>query len=106
MAKVEVLKGDSGFFVRATFREPFEYFFEIADHNARFESAIDARDLADRVQAALKENGWQSPSFVIKRDFWTYNSSAYDPRMGTTGKIWNVPMSRKAKEIEQKYMYS
>lgn len=97
MAKVEIITRDNAFAVQVTFREPFEYFFEIAVHNARFTDRTQAQRLADRVQAALRENGIaRSHSFVIGRDYWTYTSSAYTARMGTEGVVYHV----EAKQLE------
>ena len=80
MAKVEVLREKSSWIVQVTFREPFEYFFEIAVHQGRFDHPRDASRLADRVRAAIKKNGWASPSIVLDSDRWGYRSSAYDGR--------------------------
>tara|TARA_B100000678_G_scaffold202258_1_gene170168 strand:+ start:72 stop:374 length:303 start_codon:yes stop_codon:yes gene_type:complete len=92
MAKIEIVTNrDNTFAVQTTFREPFEYFFEIATHNARFTSRERAENLANRVRKALRENGLsRSHSFVIGREHWTYTSSAYKDRMGTDGAIYTV----------------
>jgi len=94
MAKLEVIEIKGRYTVQATFREPFEYFFEIAVHNARYASKADAEKLIDIVRRGLRndreENGYRSESFIICRHFWTYQSSAYKDRMGTEGEVYEV----------------
>jgi hypothetical protein len=70
------------FTVEVTFRECFEYFFEIAHHHFQFEAVYDANKLAEKVRAAFKEIGLsKSKSFALARDRWIYTSSAYTGRM-------------------------
>lgn len=105
MVKIEVIREPAykgGLFrVQATFREPFEYFFEIAQHNARFEHPRDAARLAERVRKAIKENGLaRSYSFVIGRNHWSYSSSACKSRLGSESETFVVPASETAKALD------
>lgn len=103
MAKVEVQREKDGYVVQVTYREPFEYFFEIAVHNARFAHPRDANHLAERVRAKLKENGLgRSYSFAISRDHWTYRSSAYSGRMGSNGQVFKVTPTPSAIRADQR----
>lgn len=85
MAKVEILKERNGFVVQVTWREPFEDMFEIAAHVARFENRLDAIRLQERVSAAVKAVGWDSPSKVLDAAHWNYRSSVYDGRFNAVG---------------------
>ncbi len=79
MAKTEVINDKGRFLVQVTHREPFEDFFEIAIHEARFESRLDAQRLADRVQAAMVE----AYPFTLKpldEARWNFVSSASNVR--------------------------
>lgn len=77
MAQVEVISTRQGYAVEITYREPFEDIFEIAVHNARFESIIDAHRLKDRVKAAAHGVYPKSVSFALDSKCWNYRSSAY-----------------------------
>jgi hypothetical protein len=82
MSNVEVFKDREGFAVRVTYRDPFEYFFEIAVHVVRFESGRDAGFLAEKVRAKIKEIGLsKSIACILNPQYWNYSSSAYEGRM-------------------------
>ena len=104
MSKVEVIKRDEGFAVQVTYRDPFEYFFEIAVHVARFKSGRDAIWLAERVRAKIKESGLsKSVSCVLDSDHWNYSSSAYDQRMKRHNPIKVIEPSARAIQEEMSY---
>lgn len=99
MTKVEVLHNREGFRVQVTFREPMEYFFEIATHILIFENVIDANRLRRRVEQEIKALGWKSPSFALGEQYWNYSSSAYDVRMKRANVQVKFPTSNYAKQI-------
>ena len=104
MATVEVVKEAEGFAVQVTFREPFEYFFEITTHTARFVSMRDAVTLRERVRAKVKEIGLsKSISCILDRDHWNYSSSAYDGRMKVYNKTKIIQPSARALREEATY---
>jgi hypothetical protein len=104
MSNVEVFKSDEGFAVRVTYRDPFEYFFEIAVHVARFESGRDAIFLAERVRAKIKEIGLsKSISCILDPQHWNYSSSAYEGRMKVHNPLKIVKPSARALHEEATY---
>ena len=104
MSKVEVIKCKEGFAVQVTYRDPFEYFFEIAIHAARFESARDAIYLAERVKAKINEIGLsKSVACILDPKHWNYSSSAYEGRMKVCNPIKTVKPSARAIQEEMSY---
>lgn len=82
MNKVEVIFQKGYHRVEVTFREPFEYFFEIAMHVGKFKHPRDANKLAKRVREKFREIGLsKSLAFALSEDQWNYRSSAYSGRM-------------------------
>lgn len=95
---VEVLKEDGKFVVQVTFREPFEHFFEIGKHVARFENVLDANRLAEKVRAAFKKIGLsRSLSFALNLDHWNFHSSAYNELCKKSNPVYDYPTSTWAK---------
>ena len=99
MAKIESLKKDGKHLVQVTFREPFEDMFEIAQHDGRFEAYSDAARFAEKVSAAVRENGLaRSVACVLSMDHWNYVSSVYDGRYhGKAVPAVVYPMSDRAR---------
>lgn len=104
MSNVEVFKDREGFAVRVTYRDPFEYFFEIAVHVARFESGRDAVFLAERIRAKIKEIGLsKSIACILDPQHWNYSSSAYEGRMKVHNPLKIVKPSARALHEEATY---
>lgn len=97
---VEVIREKDGTFaVKLTWREPMEYFFEIAVHRARFEYVIDANRLMNRIKHRLdtREDRWQSVANAIDPEQWDYHSSAYDGRYKAAPRpTFRVPQTERA----------
>lgn len=94
---VEVIQEKGKFRVQVTYREPFEYFFEIAVHAARFAHPYDANRLADRVKAAFKEIGLtKSVSFALDHEKWIFRSSAYNDKCKKVIEEFDVPATPSA----------
>lgn len=110
--KVEVVRkrdhrtAKDWFTVEVTYREPFEYFFEIAHHHFQFEAAYDANKLAEKVRAAFKQIGLsKSLSFALDRAHWIYTSSCCTSIMKGSPSYAPFPPSAAAVECARQREY-
>ena len=104
MAKVEVVREGGYHRVQVTYREPFEDFFEIAVHVAKFVHPRDASRLRDRVQAAIRAIAPQmSPGCALTQGLWNYRSSAQYDVMQSLCVEYVVEPSERAKAEDLAY---
>ena len=97
--KTEVIQRDGKWIVEATWREPMEYFFEIAEFAGRFESKIDAVRVAARVQEAARKEFPRSQSYALDVAKWNYRSSACEGIMARRNPTFVIPVSEYAKQV-------